>query len=97
VQLGPAEIVVILVVALLVFGPNRLPEVARQVGRGVRELRRLQQHVRAEVDGVLADDLSDQAGPPPSLPPRAGDPAAPGTVEPPASDPPDRSVAPPED
>ena len=31
-SLGPAEIIVILVVALLVFGPNKMPEIARQVG-----------------------------------------------------------------
>ena len=36
-SLGPAEILVILVVALLVFGPNKMPEIARQVGRGFRE------------------------------------------------------------
>ena len=32
-SLGPAEILVILVIALLVFGPNKMPEIARQVGR----------------------------------------------------------------
>ena len=41
-SLGPAEILVIFVVALLVFGPDKLPEIGRQVGRGVRELRRVQ-------------------------------------------------------
>ena len=30
-SLGPAEILVILVVALLVFGPNKMPEIGRQV------------------------------------------------------------------
>jgi sec-independent protein translocase protein TatA len=36
---GPLEMMVILVVALLVLGPQRLPEVARSVGRGMRELK----------------------------------------------------------
>jgi sec-independent protein translocase protein TatA len=36
---GPLEIVVILVVALLVLGPQRLPEVARSVGKGMREFK----------------------------------------------------------
>ena len=31
-SLGPAEILVILVIALLVFGPNKMPDMARQVG-----------------------------------------------------------------
>ncbi len=44
-SLGPAEILVILVVALLVFGPNKMPEIGRQVARGVREFRRIQEHL----------------------------------------------------
>ena len=55
-QLGPAEILVILVVALLVFGPKRLPEVGRQVGRGLRELRKLQDTVRDELNDVMHHD-----------------------------------------
>ena len=43
-QVGPAEILVILFVALLVFGPQRLPEVGRQVGSMV---------VRSLVRGIL--------------------------------------------
>jgi sec-independent protein translocase protein TatA len=52
-NLGPAEILVILVVALIVFGPKKLPEVGRQVGSAVRELRRMQDSVRSELDSVL--------------------------------------------
>jgi TatA/E family protein of Tat protein translocase len=56
-QVGPAEILVILFVALLVFGPQRLPEVGRQVGSAIRELRRMQDTVRGELDQVLHPDL----------------------------------------
>jgi sec-independent protein translocase protein TatB len=56
-QVGPAEILVILFVALLVFGPQRLPEVGRQVGSAIRELRRMQDTVRGELDSVLHPDL----------------------------------------
>lgn len=38
-QVGTLEIVVVLVIALIVLGPKRLPEVARSVGKGIRELR----------------------------------------------------------
>ena len=55
-NLGPAEILVILVVALVVFGPKRLPEVSRQVGGAMRELRKVQDSVRSEISGVLHDD-----------------------------------------
>jgi sec-independent protein translocase protein TatA len=36
---GPLELLVILVVALIVLGPQKLPEAARSVGRGMRELK----------------------------------------------------------
>jgi sec-independent protein translocase protein TatA len=36
---GPLELMVILVVALIVLGPKKLPEAARSVGKGMRELK----------------------------------------------------------
>ena len=36
---GPLELMVILVVALIVLGPQKLPEAARSVGKGMRELK----------------------------------------------------------
>jgi sec-independent protein translocase protein TatA len=50
---GPLEMMVILVVALLVLGPQRLPEVARSVGRGMREL-------KDSLSGVSDDDYADE-------------------------------------
>ena len=45
-NLGAPEILVILVVALLVFGPHKLPEIGRQVGGAMRELRKMQDSVK---------------------------------------------------
>ena len=56
VSLGPPEILVMLVIALLVFGPHRLPEVGRQVGRTMRELRKFQQDMRHDLDEMLGHD-----------------------------------------
>jgi sec-independent protein translocase protein TatA len=70
VSLGPAEILVILVVALLIFGPTRLPDIGRQIGAAVREFRRFQQTARRDLDNVLAEDVSDHAEPAPRLPPK---------------------------
>jgi sec-independent protein translocase protein TatA len=85
VSLGPAEILVILVVALLVFGPHKLPEVGRQVGRTMREFRRWQQVMRRDLDEVFGhDDVSDAshaAQPAPTLPPKRDEPE-PGDPDP---------------
>ena len=48
-QLSLPEILLILTIALLVFGPRRLPEMGRSLGRGLREL-------RSALDGVKIDD-----------------------------------------
>jgi Tat protein translocase TatB subunit len=62
-SLGPAEILVILVVALVVLGPKRLPEAGRQIGRFVAEVRHWSSAVQAEIRDVI--DLDGEAAPPP--------------------------------
>ena len=37
--IGPMELVIVLVIALVVLGPKRLPEVGRSLGRGMREFK----------------------------------------------------------
>ena len=38
-NIGPLEIVIILIIALIVFGPKRLPELGRSMGKGLREFK----------------------------------------------------------
>jgi sec-independent protein translocase protein TatA len=38
-NVGPLELIVILVIALIVLGPKKLPEVGRSIGKGMREFR----------------------------------------------------------
>jgi sec-independent protein translocase protein TatA len=57
---GPLELMVILVVALLVLGPQRLPDAARSVGRGMRELRDSLNGIGDDDDDSYADELEDE-------------------------------------
>jgi Tat protein translocase TatB subunit len=55
---GPEELMLVLIVALLVLGPERLPKVARDVGRIVGELRRTSDEFREEF--LQADKLLER-------------------------------------
>lgn len=68
-SIGPLEILFVGIIALIVFGPQRLPEIARSVGRTIAELRRQASEVRAEFEAGLSDDAPaaypDASEPPP--------------------------------
>ena len=53
VNVGPLEILLVAIIALIVLGPARLPEVARSVGRGMREF-------RTALSSVADDDSDDE-------------------------------------
>jgi len=69
--LGFTEILVILVVALLVFGPDRLPELARSLGRGLAEFRRASSDLRRSVLDAAEEPRRPEAKPS-ALPATAG-------------------------
>ena len=48
-QIGPMEIVLVLVIALIILGPKRLPEAGRSIGRSMREF-------KESISGVTKDD-----------------------------------------
>jgi len=52
-NVGTPELLVILVVALVVLGPNKLPEAARQAGKVIGELRRLSSGFQAELHDAM--------------------------------------------
>ncbi|MBI3802297.1 MAG: twin-arginine translocase subunit TatB [Nitrospirae bacterium] len=48
--IGFPELLLILVIALVVLGPEKLPQIARMLGRGLYEIRRATEEVRAEIE-----------------------------------------------
>ncbi|MFP5376390.1 MAG: twin-arginine translocase TatA/TatE family subunit [Acidimicrobiia bacterium] len=85
-SIGPAEILVVLVVALIVLGPTRLPEAARSVGKALAELRRVTTGVQAEVRDAFAEPPTyprPPTGPDAGTDHGAGRPGPAGAGEPP--------------
>jgi len=56
---GLPELMVILVVGVIVFGPDRLPEFARQAGRFVRQVRNLAQSAQTQLRDELGPEYAD--------------------------------------
>lgn len=58
--IGMSEILVIVLVVLILFGSKRLPELARGLGKGMREFRKAAEDVKREID--ISDDMKDLRG-----------------------------------
>ncbi|MFY9263905.1 MAG: twin-arginine translocase TatA/TatE family subunit [Solirubrobacterales bacterium] len=71
-NIGPLEIVVVLVLVLIIFGPKRLPELGRSLGKGIREFR----------GSITGHDDDDDEQPPRELNTGAGSTATPVAAEP---------------
>ena len=71
-SIGPLEILMVATVALIVFGPEKLPEIARTIGRTAQHLRRAASDLKEEFDVALElDDDEETAQAPPRRPRRA--------------------------
>jgi TatA/E family protein of Tat protein translocase len=63
-DISAIQIVIVLVIALLVFGPKRLPELGRQVGKGLREAKRQMNEVTSDLTAIRDEvDGADQRAP----------------------------------
>jgi TatA/E family protein of Tat protein translocase len=79
-SLGLPEIAFIVIIALLIFGPKRLPEIGRTLGRGMAEFRRATDELKRTINTELA--LEETPVPPVLRTRRIEDPAEPATVAP---------------
>ena len=66
--LGVPELIFILILALLIFGPKRLPEIGRTLGRGMSEFRKASSELKRSINTELA--LDEPPMPPPIRPAR---------------------------
>ncbi|MDX1931141.1 MAG: twin-arginine translocase TatA/TatE family subunit [Capsulimonadales bacterium] len=65
-NVGPGELAVIAILALIIFGPEKLPEIGKQIGMAYRELNRLRGDVNralGEIDEYTRFDLPDLTTP----------------------------------
>jgi Tat protein translocase TatB subunit len=84
-NIGPSELIVIFLVALIVVGPKRLPEIGRTIGKSLREFRRATDDFKQQLDfGIDRDEFLDQAH---EEEPNGQEPAKPSLPAPPPDDP----------
>ncbi len=75
--IGMQELLIVLVIALIILGPKKLPEMARTLGRAFAELQRATQDLRSSVDFDVeegADEKPEEEPAEDDLPPAPGDP-----------------------
>lgn len=69
--IGPAELLLIFIFALIFLGPRRLPEIARQVGKAMGDLQRASTELRRELNvAIQEENKNSQDGSSPNLQPR---------------------------
>ncbi len=59
--LGGGEIFIILLIILIFFGPKSIPEIARNLGKGINEIKKAQREIKEEIDNYssnLTDEVS---------------------------------------
>lgn len=70
-SLGMGELILIFLVVLLIFGANRIPEIARGIGKGIREFKDATNEISRELDSESQRRQIDQPRPPQQGAPQA--------------------------
>lgn len=66
-SIGMPELIIIFVIALIVFGPRKLPELGRSLGRSLTEFKRASNDLRS----TLEEEIRIEDKPPPEPPPKS--------------------------
>ena len=65
-NIGPGELILILVIVLVIFGPGKLPDIGSAIGRGVREFRKASNDLEDSIRGETKKPAAPPAAPPPA-------------------------------
>jgi len=57
--IGTPEIIIIVVVALLIFGPSKLPELGKTLGKGIREFKKASTELKEQVNPLNEDEYNN--------------------------------------
>ena len=60
---GPWELILLLVIVLIIFGPGKLPDIGNAVGKGIREFRRASSDIEEAVRGESKKSADDRPAP----------------------------------
>jgi sec-independent protein translocase protein TatA len=59
-SVGPTELILIFIVALLVFGPKKLPEIGKSVGKAIREFKKASEEIKGRIEEeIQASEIKD--------------------------------------
>lgn len=63
--IGFQEMLIILVVVLIFFGPKRLPDLAKSLGKGIAEFKKASEEVRKGIDDAVKEESAEEVPKPP--------------------------------
>lgn len=70
-SLGMPELIVIFIIALIIFGPRKLPELGRSLGRGIAEFKKATTELQAKLEEEIEQEGHSTAPPTAAKPPQS--------------------------
>lgn len=59
-KLGAGELILILCIVLVIFGPSKLPQVGKSIGEAIREFRKGATQTQKEINDLMTDDVKEE-------------------------------------